>query len=747
MIFLIVILVQQIFGFSELIYSFDASIDGLQGWVGKSYIFNEHNVKLYGGNSPTIRRIFLNLNPHYQIKIEMEFWLTNNQSSGSLQMQIDDLLILNKLYNNATLVDVNGPTHFDQYYDVITIVQPQKRRTAFLQIVITELIQCGIRTLKFYIERCPLECEVCDNFDYLDCYKWKLYKLAFNQYQFQNLQGWSTKIERTFQTINFCAQCHFLNQEGVNFNGVLPSHKGIILRFFRLGTLISQTININGYINTIAQSTQSSLIELIIKNHYEVNLFISIQTASIRDFEFYYQLEDQYSIPLMLNCHQYINSICVNCLDGWELNEFQNLCNPYCGNQIIQDLEQCDDGNEIPNDGCFQCQFQCDIHCAICYFGICQKCEIGYLIANDQNIFPQCLLEIIDSDEICINHCIVCYKNQCQECEEGFTLNNGDCKSICGDGIIISEYEQCDDGNQIEFDGCYQCKYSCPLLCSNCFQGICIQQNQEEDQNLISSINHYCGDGLVQDQEECDDQNLNPYDGCYNCKIQINWICSQINIYSLSECAYRKIPLLSVSYLNMKMNKQYIRVEYSKTVPSKDLVSISKIIQIKILDLNSKSYYLNLIPILEVGQDFQNLKYLIEIEIFQLLDFRPILAINFNQISKKYTRRTIEFPNEEDDNNAPLNNHLNLTLQYPSYLNSQQINNSNLITNINGYIIQFLGAITGIQLLFGKSNQFLLILNILSYQQYLRTNSKFAAFSLFCKQNIYLFYKIFYWKI
>lgn len=28
-----------------------------------------------------------------------------------------------------------------------------------------------------------------------------------------------------------------------------------------------------------------------------------------------------------------------------------------------------------------------------------------------------------------------------------------------------------------------------------------------------------CGDGIVGNNEECDDGNIYPYDGCYKCKI------------------------------------------------------------------------------------------------------------------------------------------------------------------------------------------------------------------------------------
>ena len=76
---------------------------------------------------------------------------------------------------------------------------------------------------------------------------------------------------------------------------------------------------------------------------------------------------------------------------------------------------------------------KCDKSCSECD-GItsddCISCENGYQM---------------DSNEIC------------KECSSisGFTADSdGSCISICGDGILISKYEECDDSNLIDGDGC-----------------------------------------------------------------------------------------------------------------------------------------------------------------------------------------------------------------------------------------------------------------------------------------------------
>ena len=60
-------------------------------------------------------------------------------------------------------------------------------------------------------------------------------------------------------------------------------------------------------------------------------------------------------------------------------------------------------------------------------------------------------------------------------------------QSYCGDGMV-DENEECDDGNTEGGDGC---SASC----------------QQEQQS-------YCGDGMVDENEECDDGNTEGGDGC-----------------------------------------------------------------------------------------------------------------------------------------------------------------------------------------------------------------------------------------
>lgn len=94
-----------------------------------------------------------------------------------------------------------------------------------------------------------------------------------------------------------------------------------------------------------------------------------------------------------------------------------------------------------------------------------------------------------------------------EECDDGNNVNGDGCTSkclieevveeepFCGDGVWDPDIgEECDDGNNEDGDGCS----------ANCMQ--------EED------VGPFCGDGIVQPDigEQCDDGNEDPYDGCTN---------------------------------------------------------------------------------------------------------------------------------------------------------------------------------------------------------------------------------------
>ena len=83
------------------------------------------------------------------------------------------------------------------------------------------------------------------------------------------------------------------------------------------------------------------------------------------------------------------------------------------------------------------------------------------------------------------------------------------CDGICGDSLVLG-FETCDDGNTENGDGCSsECRIEEGWDCTS---GTCAP---------------ICGDNLLRGTEACDDGNTANGDGCAsNCTVEVGWICS-----------------------------------------------------------------------------------------------------------------------------------------------------------------------------------------------------------------------------
>jgi len=203
------------------------------------------------------------------------------------------------------------------------------------------------------------------------------------------------------------------------------------------------------------------------------------------------------------------NGICTpdNAVDNYAERAILIECEEeehFCSDGHLDAGEECDDGNLVNNDGCS----------SICKDEICgdnikqtiEECDLG-----NNNGKP----------------CSPAYGGICTYCSntcEEITLTDG----YCGDGILQSQYEECDDHNLINGDGCSSTcdKEALPV----CGDGVINQANETcDDHNLInndgcSSIckTELCGDGIKQTNEQCDDGNTNNLDLCRNnCKLPV----------------------------------------------------------------------------------------------------------------------------------------------------------------------------------------------------------------------------------
>ncbi len=173
-----------------------------------------------------------------------------------------------------------------------------------------------------------------------------------------------------------------------------------------------------------------------------------------------------------------------------------------CGDKKIDSNEQCDDGRDgDPNDGCTDmCRFTCndpEDDCIGDTAGDCQQsvcaendagriCESASDTDDAQNDNNPCTIDLCNPwpDNPAVNDGTACDNST------GFAGDycvQGDCiESVCGDEIT-GPLEQCDDGNRYP--------------CDNCLPNCTIFSEQ-------------CGNGFVCPPEQCDDGNRTTGDGC-----------------------------------------------------------------------------------------------------------------------------------------------------------------------------------------------------------------------------------------
>lgn len=168
----------------------------------------------------------------------------------------------------------------------------------------------------------------------------------------------------------------------------------------------------------------------------------------------------------------------------------------YCGDGIVQPIEQCDAGGLNGSPGS-----RCSVTCQV------------------------------DSLSTCGNGTI----QKGEECDDGNTRNGDGCNRLCkidhpnsrcGDGIVQSAFgEQCDDGNTNPNDDCdAECKWTPLAECGDGFVDAGFEQcDSGQGQNSYAPNAwcrtnctwQYCGDGVHDDfLEECDDGNNLDGDGC-----------------------------------------------------------------------------------------------------------------------------------------------------------------------------------------------------------------------------------------
>lgn len=169
-----------------------------------------------------------------------------------------------------------------------------------------------------------------------------------------------------------------------------------------------------------------------------------------------------------------------------------------CGNSQIDAGENCDDGNSNANDGC---SATCQVESGWACYALGTPCVAAGCGDGIVAGSETCDDGNSTASDGCSSTCLI----EAQDADG----NGWDCstpgqpctKTTCGDGIAEGN-EQCDDKNDQPFDGCYLCRNT--TSCSG-----------------TQGCTSVCGDGLKAPDEECDDGNSYDSDGCSGtCKLE-----------------------------------------------------------------------------------------------------------------------------------------------------------------------------------------------------------------------------------
>ena len=184
-----------------------------------------------------------------------------------------------------------------------------------------------------------------------------------------------------------------------------------------------------------------------------------------------------------------------------------------CGNGVIDPGEICDDGNTTTGDGCSaKCQTEIGWNCPVVGMACMRSsyCGDGFVTApetcDDGNSTPgdgcsgTCQAE---PNYDCMGQPSTCTSTVIMGCGNGRIDGTETCDTGPQNGAAGSG---CDAGCQIVMG------YDCTGQPSTC---------------VFSTALAYCGDGIVQSNEQCDDKNSTPGDGCSGtCQTEPNYVCS-----------------------------------------------------------------------------------------------------------------------------------------------------------------------------------------------------------------------------
>ncbi|CAD8190164.1 unnamed protein product [Paramecium pentaurelia] len=376
----------------------------------------------------------LRLQPHYQIKLTFIFWRIDEWNDYDFDVYLDYQRVHSNQYSHITSNQniCRNSLYNDELYP-ISITIPHTMTSITVMLVVERGIW-GISQMILEAKLCPVDCESCIENQCLD--QFLHFSTLVQQLVVNSSEGWLTnnQIQTTIQTF---LQAKFLQPNAnhlINEIELIP-HQAISIQIKVLiynsnpteinieidDVLISRTQYTEGWIkykNGYGYRSQKSI---SIHQYPHINdkakISISLQLTkqeptfslyfAIRDFQlflksslFEYPCNDDNLLPYdgcfqknfdcIEGCSNCVRGLCLDCKVGWEYFEKEYLCIPICGDLIITFNEECDDGNNILYDGCYQCKHSCPQNCRICEFGKClELAENGIVINNVNKVVNQ----------------------------------------------------------------------------------------------------------------------------------------------------------------------------------------------------------------------------------------------------------------------------------------------------------------------------------------------------------------------
>uniref|UniRef100_A0A0G4HN54 EGF-like domain-containing protein n=1 Tax=Chromera velia CCMP2878 TaxID=1169474 RepID=A0A0G4HN54_9ALVE len=227
---------------------------------------------------------------------------------------------------------------------------------------------------------------------------------------------------------------------------------------------------------------------------------------------------------------------------GWECPTVCEPCQEINGDGHLVGQEACDDENSQSGDGCSGGQveegWKCEGEPSVCT-------DVNECSSGAHNCHPHASCTNVMGSFSC-------------KCGNGWSDLPGtspeatgtQCQTVVGDGVVAGE-EECDDGNTSGGDGCdsngkEEPGWTCPVeggtcsdinecttgghncnaqaTCTNSDGGFgCACNEGWQGDGVSCTVVH--GDGGVDGDEECDDGNTEPRDGCFEGRVEGGWKC------------------------------------------------------------------------------------------------------------------------------------------------------------------------------------------------------------------------------